>query len=110
MTSTVLAKFEAYDRKIFWVVAGVGALALFAYVYFVSISVFAVVGRKEAEMQVGSSGGRVAELESEYATLDRSVDPALAQLQGFHEIIDPRYVSRDKAQGTLSLREEANDR
>ena len=79
MVNTFLAQFEAYDRKIFWIIAGVGTIALFAYIYFVSVSVLAVVGRKEAEVEAGRISAQVAKLESAYAFLDGSIDLTMAK-------------------------------
>ncbi|MDO8520604.1 MAG: hypothetical protein Q7S52_00650 [bacterium] len=112
MTHAVLAKFTAYDRKIFWILAGVGAAALFAYIYFISISVLAVVGRKEAELRLGRVSAVVANLESQYAVLDRSIDLSAAEKEGFHEISQPRYVSpagRGERE-VLTLRETGDNR
>ncbi len=110
MTNVVLAKFEEYDRKIFWVVAGIGPAALFAYVYFVGVSIFAVVGRKEAELKLGRTGAVVAELESQYASLDARIDQKLAEEQGFLPVSDPRYISREAEDASVALRNASNDR
>src|SRR3989338_902821 len=110
MTNIVVAKFEEYDRKIFWVVACLGGTALFAYVYFIGISVFAVVGRKEAEFKAGRTSAAVAELESAYAVLDGSIDPKMAEASGFLPVSDPRYISRENADAVVALGNGPSDR
>lgn len=111
MTQTLLTQLHAHDRKIFWGVAGIGAITLFAYIYFVSASVLAVIGRKEAELRAGRVSANVAQLESEYATLGQNIDLLMAEAQGFREVLRPHYVSRNKGEPeSLSLHEEVYER
>lgn len=103
MVNTVIAQFEANDRKIFWIIASLGAITLFAYAYFVSVSVLAVVGRKEAELRGGRESAKVAELESQYALLDGSIDLKMAEERGFLPVSLPRYIKNENAESGLSL-------
>ena len=58
MTSVAFSKFTAYDRKAFWFMAALGVFALFAYIYFIGLSVLSVVDRKETLSLRDAAGGR----------------------------------------------------
>jgi hypothetical protein len=105
MVSNVITQFEEHDRKIFWTLVFFGAGAIALYVYFLSISVVAVIARKEAERDVGRMTAEVATLESQYAVLDRSIDLALAHTQGFVDVATPKYVGMEREGDVLTLRE-----
>ena len=86
MVNAVLSQFEEYDRRIFWGILGIGAIAIFCYIYFIGVSVYAVIARKEAELETGRVTAQVADLESKYAQLLRDVDLTLAHTLGFVEV------------------------
>jgi len=90
--------------------AALGVFALFAYIYFIGLSVLSVVDRKETERMTGRVGAEVAGLESEYAALDQRIDLLAATTAGFKEVTDPRYVNREGERETLSLRDAAGGR
>lgn len=107
MVSNVITQFEEYDRKIFWTLVLFGAGAIVLYIYFLSVSVIAVIARKEAERDVGRMTAEVATLESQYALLDRSIDLVLAHTQGFVDVTAPKYVGIQTKGNVLTLREGA---
>lgn len=110
MTERIIRQFEEYDRKIFWALVFFGAATLFLYVYFVGIAVVSVVARKATERELGRMTAEVATLESEYASLDKSVDLALAHREGFVDIASPKYLVRGLGQGnTLSFRADVGE-
>ncbi len=104
MVNVILAQFEEYDRRIFWVLLGLLGIFLAAYVYFLGVSVYAVVMRKSAEQDVQSITAHISELESQYVALDKHIDLTLAYERGFADIAAPRYISTIPAAQTFSLR------
>lgn len=110
MTKAIFIQFTRHDRKIFWIIASLGLAAIAAHVYFISISVFAVVGRKEAEIASGRAGARVAELESTYARLYAGIDQELAHREGFLPVAAPRYITTETDESGFSLSNERAQR
>lgn len=105
MTNTMIAQFEEYDRKIFWTLVAVAAGTALLYVYFVSVAVVAVVARKDIERDLGRISTKVATLESEYASLDKSIDLTFAHAQGFIDVSAPRYMTGSAGDNALTIRE-----
>lgn len=107
MVHTIRIQFEEYDRTIFWSVVVVGAVGLIAYAYFLSVSIFSVIARKEAEIELGRITTEVARAESRFVELDRGIDLKKAEALGFVEIATPTYMSKnEETKSTLSLRRE----
>lgn len=105
MVNAILAQFEEYDRKIFWTFALLGIGAILLYAYFLSVSVIAVIARKEAEIELGRVTARVAMLESQYALLDRGIDLNFAHTHGFVDVAAPKYISTVAEGNVLTFRE-----
>ncbi len=105
MFTAIISQFEEHDRRIFWVLAAVFAVVLAAYVYFLGISVYAVIARKQAEQETSLMNAKISQLESQYVALDKVIDLALAKQQGFSEVATPQYISQAAPQKTLTLRE-----
>jgi hypothetical protein len=110
MIKTLAAQFEEHDRRIFWTLSVLALVALASYLYFLSVSVFAVVSRRSAESEFRSLNARIAQLESTYASLDKEIDLALAHERGFVDIAVPQYLSLGKTENVLSLRGEPHAR
>lgn len=104
MIKTLLSQFEEYDRRIFWGFVIFLVMSLTVYVYFLSMSVFAVVERKGAESQSSKINSHMSMLESEYVTLDKHIDLTLAHERGFADISVPKYLTTGSPEKTLSLR------
>ncbi len=104
MVKEVFIHFEEHDRRIFWSVVFLLSISLAAYVYFLSISVYAVVTRKVAESRATSVSAHVSSLESQYVALDKRIDLALAHERGFADIAVPKYLSQGGPNKTLTLR------
>lgn len=105
MFTAIISQFEEHDRRIFWVFAALFAVVLASYVYFLGISVYAVIDRKHAEQETGLMNAKISQLESQYVALDKVIDLALAKAQGFSEVATPQYISQTVPQKTLTLRE-----
>lgn len=105
MVKSIIAQFEVHDRRIFWSILTCTGIALALYVYFLSVSVYAVVVRKQAESDSERLAARISILESQYVALDKKIDLDLAHQLGFIDISVPRYVSKADTQGTLTMRE-----
>lgn len=104
MLHKLLSQFEEHDRRIFWVLSIAFILALAFYLYFLSISVHAVVLRKSAEQEFIAVTSRINILESSYAELDKEISLHLARERGFVDVGAPLYVSAERdAQNVLSL-------
>ena len=110
MFKTLAAHFEEHDRRIFWTLSVFVLGALAAYLYFLSISVFAVVARKSAEAQFRTLNAEISHLESTYASLDKEIDLAMAHDRVFVDIAVPQYLSLGKSETVLSLRGEPHAR
>ncbi len=104
MVKIIIAQFEEYDRRIFWALLSFLGIFLAAYIYFLAVSVSAVVLRKSAEQEVSRMTASISELESEYVALDKDIDLALAYERGFADIGTPRYISSIPPVQTFSLR------
>lgn len=104
MIKTVLSQFEEHDRRIFWGFIALLVMSLTVYVYFLSMSVFAVVERKGAESRSNKINSHMSMLESEYVTLDKHIDLALAHERGFADISVPKYLSTVAPEKSFSLR------
>ena len=101
---SVLLQFEENDRRIFWVSVIFFICSLSLYIYFLGVSVFAVIERKSAESRYATLSASISTLESKYAVLDRRIDLALAYERGFVDISVPQYIVSDATQKTFTLR------
>lgn len=104
MVQAALYNFQEYDRRIFWVLASLCGAVLSAYIYFLGISVYAVIERKNAEREVGRMNAHISQLESTYVALDREIDLVLARERGFADVRVPQYVVRGGEKQTFTLR------
>ncbi|MEK7118463.1 MAG: hypothetical protein AAB869_02525 [Patescibacteria group bacterium] len=103
MVNAILFQFEEYDRKIFWTLIFLGMSALLLYVYFLGISVVAVVAQKVAERELGRMTAQVAVLESQYVRLDGDIDLEFAHESGFVDVVVPQYITTITAGNMLTL-------
>lgn len=111
MVKTLITKFEENDRGIFWVLILFFGVAVMLYLYFLSVSVSAVISRKSAEQGIGAITSKISQLETTYVALDRLIDPALARERGFIDITVPKYITQDTNKNTtLTLRDEGGMR
>lgn len=107
MVKTLITQFEQNDRGIFWMLAALLGISVAVYLYFLSVSVGAVIARKSAEQGVGVITSKISMLETKYVALDRRIDPALAREQGFIEIAVPKYITQETSKNTtLTLRDD----
>lgn len=104
MIKSLITQFEEYDRKIFWTLLVLTGLMMAAYLYFLSVSVYAVIGRRTAERDLDRLSAKISILESQYVSLDKRISLDLAHAQGFVDISVPRYISRSAARDTFTLR------
>ena len=111
MVKALILQFEENDRSIFWVLVALLGITVVLYLYFLSVSVGAVIARKSAEQKVGVITSKISLLETTYVALDRRIDPALAREQGFIDIAVPKYITQEtKRNTTLTLRDEGGVR
>ncbi len=108
MVNTLVTHFEDNDRRIFWVLVALLFAVITAYVYFLGVSVYAVVDRKQAEQRTGVMNAQISQLESQYVSLDKNIDLALARERGFLEIAVPRYISQAAPKSAFTLRSEGH--
>lgn len=101
---TFIYHFEEYDRRIFWVVFSLSLCAVFSYVYFLSISVHAVVARRTAEFASERLQTEIAQFESQYVNLDKRIDLAFAKEHGFVNIVTPTYIRASETSKEFTLR------
>ena len=110
MWKTLVTQLEVNDRRIFWTIIVLIVCALFSYVYFLSLSVYGVIARKQAETQLTDLASKISTLESEYASLERNINLEFAYTRGFIDIAVPRYISRIPQGDTLTLRGDRDTR
>jgi hypothetical protein len=110
MFHAIILQFEEHDRRIFWAFAAVFAVVLASYLYFLGISVYAVIARKHAEQETSLMNAQISQLESEYVALDKVIDLAFARERGFSEVATPKYLSHTVPKTTLTLRETSFER
>ena len=70
------------------------------YTYFISSSVVSVVLRKELDVSIQETRGRVSTLETRYFARKEEITPALAHSLGFSDVSDRTFVERQ----SLSIR------
>ena len=104
MVKSVLLQFEEHDRQILYIFVVFFIFSLSLYVYFLGVSVFAVVERKGAEQRSASLTASIMSLESRYVTMSKRIDLALAHERGFVEVTKPVYISGTKKGETLTIR------
>ena len=104
MVRSVLLQFEEHERRILWIFVAFFIFSLSLYIYFLGVSVFAVIERKGAEQRAASLTANIMSLESRYVTMSKRIDLALAHERGFVEITTPVYVSASKKGETLTIR------
>jgi hypothetical protein len=104
MMKSVLLHVEEHDRRIFWISAVFFIAALSLYIYFLGVSVIAVIERKGAEQRGAALTASIMNLESKYVTLNKQIDLSLARERGFVDVVAPVYISGEKAKDNLSLR------
>ncbi len=109
MVKSVLLQFEEHDRRIFWIIVAFFVCSLSLYIYFLGVSVFAVIERKGAEQRSASITANIMSLESRYVAMSKKIDLALARERGFVEIVAPVYVNGAQKGETLTIRT-AHDR
>lgn len=105
MVKAVLLTFNEHDRRIFWISAIFFICSLALYVYFLGISVFAVIERKGAEQRAAKLSASIMSLESRYVSLSGRIDLTLAKERGFQEVDAPTYIDARKTDGGLSVRD-----
>jgi hypothetical protein len=109
MLKSLINQFESHDRRIFWVLLGMLACAIFAYLYFLGSSISSVIMRKHAEMDISIAMSRISELETTYVELDKAITLSRAHADGFVDVVVPRYVALSPDRGTYTLRESSRD-
>ncbi len=104
MVRSFLLRFEEHDRRILWVAVLFFICSLTLYVYWLGVSVFAVIDRKGAEQRTAAIASNIMSLESRYVVLSRDIDLALARERGFVTVEKPVYLDGDAGSGSFSLR------
>lgn len=76
----------SFEKKAFYILVGVIALFLVAYVYLVNQTVWNIVSRKNITKEISNVAGEVASLESSYMALSGSITLDHAYTLGFQDI------------------------
>lgn len=109
MVNTLISQFEEHDRRIFWTFAFLFALVLGLYIYFLGVSVYAVIARKQAERESVQTNAQISQLESSYVALDKNISLLLAHERGYSDISVPHYISQEVTKRALTLRDSDSD-
>lgn len=70
------------------------AVLFCAYFYFVTVSVFNVIGEKQADATSANIQGSIASLEQQYFSLSQSLTPQAASEMGLAPVQNTEYVYR----------------
>ncbi len=89
------------QRTCFFVACFSLFLALFAYIYFLSASVYHVVIRKELDREIASAHSEVSRLEAAYIDAQHQVSSSIASMEGF--IVSEEKIFIDRSDDTLVL-------
>jgi hypothetical protein len=100
---SVLLNFAEQDRKIFWVFVVFFIISLALYIYFLGVSVVAVIERKGAEHHSAALTASIMTLESRYVALSKQIDLTLAHEHGFVDVVNPVYITANQGK-SFSLR------
>jgi len=89
------------DRKIFWGCSLCILVLAFAYIFFISSSVFHVVLAKEIRSDIDEAHIRVGNSEAHFLALSHKIDDTLAERLGFISLTpnDKKFVARDATVG-----------
>lgn len=99
-----LQAIDGREYQIMWSLAGLVAVLLAGYVYFVQVSISNINDRRIAEERISEIESRLAALEPEYMSLSQSrVNLAFARELGFKEVKDSTYVARKADTVSLSM-------
>lgn len=72
-------------KKTLWVSLGMLGLIIVGYLFFISTSVFNTVALKDAEIKNAELRSELAMLESEYVSIEKTIDKQLAFELGFND-------------------------
>jgi len=91
------------EKGIFWSMTFVVFVLLGLYLYFVSTSVINVLMREEYAASISKLHSEISIIETQYVNQRVSINMALAEELGFHEVKNSHFVIRSA--GSLTLRE-----
>ena len=83
------------------IIFGLLLFSIFAYMYFLSLSVVHVVMRKEATAQIGELRSEIARLETSYIEAKHQISAKVANLDGFNQTDEKVFIN--KAEQNLVL-------
>ncbi|OHA20108.1 MAG: hypothetical protein A2836_01460 [Candidatus Taylorbacteria bacterium RIFCSPHIGHO2_01_FULL_45_63] len=93
-------------RGIFVILAFVAVSFLLTYSYFINKAVRNTVMRQKTAVELNSISSSVAELESRFIALKRTVTTEKAEELGFKEVTDLEFISKKSFGHALSLNNE----
>lgn len=105
MLKAASIQLHEHDRRIFWGVFAIFALASLTYFAFLGMTIGAALERDHAERDITDTTTHLASLETKYVAEVGSIDLALAHEKGFVEVTDPRYLSSGSGGTGLTLRD-----
>lgn len=103
-TNSIFIRVHSYPGEHYFFQGLVFALigCVFAYGYFVSLSIMNVVTHKEAIVESDRLQSDVSVLEEEYFTLSKEVTPEMAERLGLTSVSDTSFVRRPGAVGSAA--------
>lgn len=96
---------DKHGKTLFWSLIGMTFLVASFYVYLVNIATSNGVRWGEADLEIGTKGAMVSELETHYFSLKQSVTLAKAYAVGFEDVKIVRFISTEKV-GTVATANE----
>lgn len=82
-----------YSSRTIFILSVIG-FGVFAYIYFLNVSVVHVVMRKEAMQDVQELKNQIALLETEYITVQHTIAARMAAVDGYREDSEKVFVAR----------------
>lgn len=95
-TNRTFKRANSRTKKLFWLLSCLTFVFSAAYVYFVNTAALHAVSRRDAELGLRLLSSEVADLETVYLTLKKSVTLALAYRSGFEDARAVTYVTAQR--------------
>ena len=101
MSLYITRKINTPEKQAVWMLAGLLLCAFFLYVYFVQITIHAIVERSDILKDIKSLNLKLGELESEYNILRKTLTYDYARSLGFNDAEKKVFAKRARlAQGS----------
>lgn len=105
---SITYKYETLRVRTFWTLLVLILCVLLCYGYLVNKTVLNIVSRQSDQSQLTDLQSQIAELEAKQIELRSQIDEQKAVALGFHEVVEPHYVSVKANAETVSYESSRN--